>query len=88
MRKKTERTPGTNGPRHIIHRGLIAKADIPRAESASTECALDNRSHRTSRVSAAGTGMPRRGASCKASVPGHAAYPVRSKPLLEGFPPE
>jgi hypothetical protein len=51
MRKKTERTPGTNGPRHIIHRGLIDKADIPRAESASTECALDILSHRTFRFS-------------------------------------
>jgi hypothetical protein len=62
MRKKTERTPGTNGPRHIIHRGLIDKADIPRAESASTECALDILSHRTTWVSPARANMagPRR----------------------------
>jgi len=47
MRKKTARTPDTKGPRHLKHRGLIAKADIPCEPSAVTECALDNLSHRT-----------------------------------------
>ena len=48
MRKKTARTPRTQGPRHLVRRGLIAKADIPRERSAVAECALDNHSHRTS----------------------------------------
>jgi hypothetical protein len=47
MRKKTARTPGTKGPRHVVHRGLTAKADEPLERSAATECGLDNRSHRT-----------------------------------------
>jgi len=47
MRKKTARTQGTDEPRHVVHRGLTAKADEPLERSAATECGLDNRSHRT-----------------------------------------
>ena len=48
MRKsKTARTQGTQRPRHLVQRGLIAKADIPLEHSAGAECGLDNLSHRT-----------------------------------------
>ena len=47
MRKKPASTPGTKGPRHLVHQGLIAKSDIPLEQSVATECALDNVSYRT-----------------------------------------
>jgi hypothetical protein len=49
MRKKTARAPGTQAPRDVLHRGLIAKADKSREQSAAAEYVLDNLSHRTFR---------------------------------------
>ena len=85
MRKKTARTPGTQASRDPTHQGLIAKADMPRAESASTECALDNRSHRTTLGFTCATNMPPPGREVQGERIGTLpAYRVRCKPLLGG----